>query len=229
MGEAPLGPVIVAIDGAAGSGKSTLARGLARRLGVPYVNTGLMYRALALEALDRGVDPEDGPALARLFETLTFTLSAEGTPGELEIGGARPGPELRSRRVEAVVSDVARHPEVRRRMVEVQRRLGAGGGVIEGRDIGSVVFPRATAKIFLEAAPEARIARRASERGEASAAAGLGDAPPTDPLLRRDETDARTNPHVPAPGAVIIDTTDVDAAEVLRRALELVRIAARGR
>ena len=210
-------PTVVAIDGAAGSGKSTLARGLARALGVPYLNTGLMYRALALRALDRSLDPADGDALADLLVFLEFTLSAGGHPRELEIEGSPPGPDLESRRVEAVVSEVSRHPVVRARMVEMQRRLAAEGAVIEGRDIASVVFPDATVKIFLSATPEVRAIRRAEQRPREGAA---GDA-----LLARDARDARVNPHVPAQGAVVIDTTDLEIEAVLARALELVRHA----
>lgn len=217
------GALIVAIDGAAGSGKSTLARALARELDVPYVNTGLMYRALALASLDRRVDPSDALALAETLTSLEFTLSSSGTPRELEVGGRAPGAELSSTGVEAVVSEVAAHPAVRSVMVGLQRRLGRAGGVIEGRDIGSVVFPAATAKIFLEAAPGERAARRAEERdgpGSDLDAGGVARA-----LHARDVRDARTNPHVPAPGAVIIDTTELTIDEVLARAVAIVRAA----
>jgi CMP/dCMP kinase len=213
--------LIVAIDGAAGSGKSTLARALARELDLPYLNTGLMYRALALASLDRRVDPSDALALAETLTSLEFTLSSSGSPRELEVGGRAPGVELASTGVEAVVSEVAAHPAVRSVMVGLQRRLGRAGGVIEGRDIGSVVFPAATAKIFLEAAPGERAARRAEERdGSGSDFGGVARA-----LHARDVRDARTNPHVPAPGAVIIDTTELTIDEVLARAVAIVRDA----
>jgi CMP/dCMP kinase len=215
--------LIVAIDGAAGSGKSTLARALARELEVPYLNTGLMYRALALASLDRRVDPSDAFALAETLTSLEFSLSSSGSPRELEVGGRAPGVELASDGVEAVVSEVAAHPAVRSVMVGLQRRLGRAGGVIEGRDIGSVVFPAATAKIFLEAAPGKRAARRVEERDGAGSdldAGGVARA-----LHARDVRDARTNPHVPAPGAVIIDTTKLTIDEVLARAVAIVRAA----
>lgn len=217
--------LIVAVDGAAGSGKSTLARALARELGVPYLNTGLMYRALALESVDRRVDPSDAFGLAETLTLLEFSLSSSGSPRELEIGGRAPDVELAGARVEAVVSEVAAHLEVRSVMVGLQRRLGRGGGVIEGRDIGSVVFPTATAKIFLEAAPAERAARRTEERegtGSELDAGGVARA-----LHARDLRDARTNPHVPAPGAVIIDTTELSVDEVLMRAIAIVRAARR--
>jgi cytidylate kinase len=219
------GALIVAIDGAAGSGKSTLARALARELGVPYLNTGVMYRALALASLERGVDPSDAFGLAETLTSLEFSFSPAGSPPELEVGGRIPGPELASTGVEAVVSQVAAHREVRSVMVGLQRRLGGGGGVIEGRDIGSVVFPAATAKIFLEAAPAARAARRIEEREGAGSELDPGRVARA--LHERDVRDARTNPHVPAPGAVIIDTTDLSVDEVLSRAVAIVREAAR--
>src|SRR5207249_1148277 len=148
-------PAIVAIDGPAGSGKSTLAAGLARALGVPYVNTGLMYRAVAARALEQGVGPDDERGLAAIARSLRFELSAGPSP-ELVIDGRSPGPELTSGDVEAVVSEVASHPEVRAELREAQRVLGRGGGVTEGRDIGTVVFPDADVKIFLSASPQVR-------------------------------------------------------------------------
>ena len=154
--------VLVAIDGPAGSGKSTLARGLARELGLPYINTGLMYRALTHRALAAGVAGSDGPALADLATRINFGLGGE--PPGLLIDGAEPGEELQSARVEAEVSEVSRHPEVRDVMRRLQRTLGADGAVMEGRDIGTVVFPDATIKIFLVAAREERSARRIAER-----------------------------------------------------------------
>ncbi len=157
---------VIAIDGAAGVGKSTLARGLAEAIGLPYVNTGIMYRALTLAALDAGVDPDDGDALAGLMSRLRFDLSRD-TPPELEVEGSPPSPALESERVEAEVSHVARHPQVRALMREAQRALGLAGAVVEGRDIGSVVFPDAPLKLFLTAAPHTRVERRAEQRGAA--------------------------------------------------------------
>jgi cytidylate kinase len=217
--------LIVAIDGAAGSGKSTLARALARELGLPYLNTGLMYRALALASLERTVDPSDAFGLAELLTSLDFRLSSSGSPRELEVGGRVPGVELASAGVEAVVSEVAAHREVRSVMVGIQRRLGRAGGVIEGRDIGSVVFPNATAKIFLEATRRERAARRIEEREEAGSELDPGGVARA--LHARDVRDARTNPHVPAAGAVIIDTTELSVDEVLARAVAIVRVARR--
>ncbi len=207
--------VRVAIDGPAGSGKSTLARGLARELGQPYVNTGLMYRALTRMALHLGADLRDGPALAGLVRSMDVELDRTMAPPEIAIDGRRPGDELTTPEVEASVSVVASHPEVREVMVERQRSLGQGGAVMEGRDIGRVVMPDATVKMFLDARPDERAGRRTEERG---ASGSLAEA-----LARRDELDARTNPFVPAPDAVRLDTSGKSVEEVLAEALAIVR------
>lgn len=209
---------VVAIDGAAGSGKSTLARLLARELRLPYVNTGSMYRALTLAALRGAVDVEDGPALARLMDTLDFTLSS-GTDGELLIDGAPPSDDLETADVEASVSTVAKHPPVRSAMRVAQRALGVGGAVMEGRDIGTVVFPDAPLKLFLVAAPDERAGRRVDERGATDVA---------EALHARDRLDARVNPHVPADDAVVIDTSDLSVEGTLRAALDAVASRASG-
>jgi CMP/dCMP kinase len=204
--------LIIAIDGAAGSGKSTLARGLARTLGLPYVNTGLMYRALTVAALEEGIDADDEQALTRIARELRFTL-AGAQPPELSIEGIPEGIDLQSTRVEAAVSHVSRHPGVRSIMRQLQRRLGEGGVVMEGRDIASTVFPDADIKFYLVADADVRERRRVDERG--------GDLPATR-LGTRDEKDAAVNPFVPQPGAVVIDTTDMDVAATLRAAIDVV-------
>lgn len=209
------GPVI-AIDGAAGSGKSTLARRLAERLDVPYVNTGLMYRALALLALGEAIDADDGPGLAELARRMTFDLDPNLRPPELTIDGAPPDRALMSPEVESSVSAVARHPEVRAILRAEQARLARGGGVVEGRDIGSIVAPDADAKIFLRAEATERIARRASERG--AVAGEIARA-----LTKRDELDARTNLPVPAADALVLDSTGMEPEAVLEAALAYVQ------
>jgi CMP/dCMP kinase len=203
---------VVAIDGAAGSGKSTLARRLAVLLGLPYVNTGAMYRALTRQALRHGVNLEDGSALARLMDTLDFTVSPSPL-GELWIDGAPPIADLESADVEACVSTVAEHPEVRARMRAAQRALGEAGAVIEGRDIGTVVFPDATVKVFLDAEPHERAGRRELEREEVGTAGALHE---------RDRRDAKVNPFVPAPDAVVIDTSELGIDETVRAAIDVV-------
>jgi cytidylate kinase len=189
----------VAIDGPAGAGKSTLARRLAEHLGIPYVNTGLMYRALTAEASRQRLDVDDAEGLAQLALELRFDLDWTISPPALTIDGQAPGPDLVAPEVEATVSAVSRHPEVRRVMAVEQRRLGAGGD--------------ADVKLFLQAVPDERIQRRERERG-----GGAGRE-----VTSRDALDARVNPFVPAAGAVRIDTTGKSPDEVYEEALVAVR------
>jgi cytidylate kinase len=216
MGEGRKGNrgVVVAIDGPAGAGKSTVAARLAAALGWPYVNTGVMYRAVARRALDRRVDPDDGPALAELARGIRFSLS-NAHPPALLVDGGPPDPSLEAADVEDVVSRVARHPEVRAVLRAEQRRLGAGGCVMEGRDIGTAVFPDADVKIFVVASPEVRARRRAEERG--------GEPRAGEAVARRDALDSVTNPLAPSAGALVLDTTDLDPDRAVERALEFVR------
>jgi cytidylate kinase len=210
---------VIAIDGAAGSGKSTLARLLARELSLPYVNTGLMYRALTRLALDSGASLDDGPALAALIDRLTFSLS-EGDLPELEVEGyARD--ELESLEVDSTVSAVARHPEVRERLRALQRGIGEWkGAVMEGRDIGSVVFLDAEVKIFLTASIDERARRRTAqleldpEKLEKIKTA----------ISRRDEVDSTRDesPLTIASEAIEVDTTGRTVDEVVEEIATLV-------
>lgn len=204
---------VIAIDGPAGAGKSTLARAVATELRLPYVNTGVMYRALAARALAVGIDPEDGPALASAAEAIVFALG-DGMVPELLVDGRPAGPSLTTPAVESVVSTVARHPAVRSVLRARQRTLGAGGSVMEGRDIGTAVFPDADVKIFLSAAPEVRVGRRQAER-EAEEGS----------VVERDALDHRTNPLEPAPDAHVLDSTRLTRHEVLAEALAIIRSA----
>jgi cytidylate kinase len=202
-------PVVIAIDGPAGAGKTTLARRLALALHLPHVNTGLMYRALARRALLEDIDAGDGGALASEAVQMRFGLAGEHPP-ELSIEGRPPPASLMAPAVEAVVSTVASHPEVRRVLRREQRRLGSGGAVMEGRDIGTAIFPEAEVKIFLEASRDARAWRRVRERKSRDAGLGVGV---------RDSLDAMTTPLLPAAGAYILDTTALSAEDVFARAL----------
>ena len=206
---------VVAIDGAAGSGKSTLARSLARALGLPYINTGLMYRALAAAARRVGVGPDEAERLIALTREMRFTLRGTDPP-ELVIEGYATS-DLTSPEVESTVSAVSRHPDVRAWMRERQRELGRDGAVMEGRDIASVVFPDAPVKLFLRASEQARTVRRADER------AATDPARIADELRARDERDAATTALEAATGAIVIDTDQLDVAGTLDAALDAVR------
>ncbi len=218
------GERVVAIDGPAGSGKTTLASALAKDLGLPYVNTGLMYRALTLRALGKHVELDDGQALAELAKDIAFDLDPTSNPVSLSIDGEPPSPDLTSSEVEREVSRVSGHPQVRAALRAEQRRLGEAGAVMEGRDIGSVVFPDAVLKVFLVAEPEERAIRRALERAEARERPEVAE-----DLARRDARDARVNPLVPAEDAVALDTTALGPEAVLREVLALARERLEGR
>ncbi|HEX2089860.1 MAG TPA: (d)CMP kinase [Actinomycetota bacterium] len=207
------GPII-AIDGPAGAGKSTLARRLAIALDLPYINTGLMYRAVTHRALTEGIDVEDEDGLAVAARSIGFAVQSD-RPDQLAIDGSTSVDALMSSPVEERVSTVSRHPSVRMVLRDRQRQLGIGGSVMEGRDIGTVVFPDADVKVFLVAASGVRADRRAREDGrglEAAQTVGV-----------RDEIDSRTNPFVPAPDAFMIDATNLTADEVFDEALEVVQ------
>ena len=207
---------VIAIDGPAGAGKSTLARRLAIELDLPYINTGLMYRELARRALRSGVAPNDAAALGELAAAIGFQLDERARPPELLIDGRPPSRGLTSPEVESSVSQVSAHPSVRSVFRGEQRRLAAGGAVMEGRDIGSVVAPDASLKLYLVAHPTQRAGRRADQRDEETERVA-------ESLEVRDTRDAQTNPFVPASDASLLDTTDLSADEVLELALGLAR------
>jgi len=213
--------LVIAIDGPAGSGKSTLAALLARKYGYTNIETGAMYRALALKALESGVPLEDGAALAALAQRSKIELVPTSEANRVVLDGTDVSERLRSQEVTDAASKVSVHPPVREWMVASQRRMGAGGGIVmEGRDIGTRVFPDAEVKIFLDAAPEVRGTRRFLQ---VPALAGQESAV-LDELRARDQRDrTRVNsPLVAAPDAVEIDSTYLTLDQVLARAVELI-------
>jgi cytidylate kinase len=223
--EAPDGApgVVVAIDGPAGSGKSTVARRVAELAGLRYLDTGATYRALTLALLRRGVPPEDPRAVADAAKSVDLTLElAPGDTGAARVllDGVPVGPELRSSQVNAAVSAVSAVPAVRELLVARQRSLaGLGGIVVEGRDIGTVVWPGADVKVFLTASDSERARRRRSDRG------GGGES--AEALARRDRLDSgrAASPTRPADDAVVIDSTDRTVDEVVEEILRLVEAA----
>lgn len=213
--------LVIAIDGPSGVGKTTVARAVAAHLGCSYVESGAMYRAVALLALETGVALDDAAALGKLAAGADIRFVPSLSGNRLLLNGRDVTEAVRAPEVSRASSYVSTHAEVRARMVERQRTLGAEGGVVmEGRDIGTVVFPDADLKIFLDASPEVRGQRRlrdveASQR--ASANAVLQEIAERD---RRDQTRA-VSPLVPAADAVRIDTTHLTAEQVVEQVLKL--------
>ena len=206
---------VVAIDGPAGSGKSTVARRVADRLSLDYLDTGAMYRAVAFEAIRRGIDPDDTPAVAELARQLDLTVGEK-----VMVNGADATVEIRGPEVTRAVSTVAANPDVRHEMVLRQREWAEsrGGGVVEGRDIGTVVFPSAPLKVYLTASEEARAVRRGNEMLERDYGRVAAD------MARRDRLDSTraASPLSKADDAVALDTTGLDTEQVVTRVLQLV-------
>ena len=223
--------MIVAIDGPSGSGKSSVAREIARRCGLTYLDTGAMYRSVAYVCLERGVDPDDGDAVAEIARQIAIDFVADGEGQRVIANGEDVTAQIRTPEVECAVSPVSANPRVREVMVALQRSAGERGDVIaEGRDIGTVVFPRAELKVFLSASPEARARRRAVQRGGGNLATGQSVAVDAadeqrilDDLVRRDEYDSsrETSPLRPAEDAHLIDSSSLGFEEVVTNILSL--------
>ena len=213
-----MGGILVTIDGPAGSGKSSVARAVAGRLGVVNLNTGAVYRAVALLALRENADLADGPGLAELARRV------ELDPDGASIDGARVSvPALRTPEVSAAASKVSAQAELREVLLPVQRSAagkarGQGGAVVEGRDIGTVVLPNAELKVYLSAAPEERARRRATQTGREGELDRIRDA-----IARRDRQDSEreVSPLRPAEDAVVLDTTTLSLEEVISEVLDL--------
>jgi len=205
--------IVVTIDGPAGAGKSSVAKKLARRLGYRLLDTGAIYRAVALVAKRRGVAWTDAPALAEVARALDITFDFVDDTNHVFLAGADESAAIRTPEISQGASQVSAHRAVRDALLELQRRLGAGGGVVvEGRDTGTVVFPAAEAKFFLTASEEERARRRAAELG------GSVDLGKTLAEIReRDQRDASRDvaPMVPAPDAVLVDSSTQTLEQVV--------------
>ena len=212
----PVTSLIVTVDGPGGTGKSTVSRAVAEKAGLPHLDTGAFYRAATLAVLEAGADPSSTVEVTPIVAGLH--LSQED--GRMYMDGRDVSEQIRGEDVTAAVSAVSAHPEVRAILVGEQRSWveeHGGRAVVEGRDIGSVVFPDAEVKIFLDASAEVRAARRARQTGES-----LDEV--LDDLNRRDRLDSTraTSPMTVPDGAVVVDTSDLGFEEVVDRLLELV-------
>lgn len=204
--------LVIAVDGTSGSGKSSTSRGVAERLGLRYLDTGAMFRAMTWWLLREGIDVRDVAAVAAAAERPVIESGTDPLAPTITVDGVDVSVAIRGEDVTAAVSPVSAVPEVRARLLELQREvIGDGGIVVEGRDIGSVVWPQAEVKVYLSADPDARAVRRTAEQG------GTDVASTQESLLERDRIDSgrATAPLTMADGAVHVDSTHQSLVEVI--------------
>ena len=216
---AALESLVIAVDGTSGSGKSSTCRAVAERLGLRYLDTGAMFRAVTWWLLDQGIDVHDADAVAAAADRPTLESGTDPLAPTIAVDGRDVSAAIRTDEVTRAVSPVSTVPAVRSRLLDLQREaIGAGGIVVEGRDIASVVWPQAQVKVYLTADPAARAARRSAELG------GTDVTATRELLLERDRIDSgrATAPLTRADGAVHLDTTAFTLAEVVEQILALV-------
>jgi len=221
MGTGRSGPIVVAVDGPAGSGKSSVSKAAAVELDFAFLDTGAAYRALTWLVLEKGIDPTDTAAVLALLDGFVYTTEVVRAGTVVHVGDADVTDAIREPRISAVVSDVARIPEVRTALTEVFRRLiraaGRPGIVVEGRDITTVVAPDAQVRILLTADEDVRIARRSAELAP-------GAASTASQLRERDRRDAQVVDFLTAaPGVTTIDSTELDFGQTVQAVVDLVR------
>ena len=217
-------PLLVALDGPAGSGKGTVARRVAEILDLPYYDTGAMYRAFALAVLDRGIDPGDREAVAEVLPEVEVELERRGPGFEVRLDGEPVEHRIRTPRVGEATSRIATHPEVRRKMVELQRSYGRRhGGVMEGRDIGTRVFPGAPVKIYLDASQQVRAERRWRQLREAGRGVTREEA--LEDVRRRDRRDSsrEDSPLTCDDSYTRIDTSELGPDQAVDAVLAVIR------
>ncbi|HZH34680.1 MAG TPA: (d)CMP kinase [Pyrinomonadaceae bacterium] len=217
--------MIIAIDGPSGAGKSTLGKRLAKELGLLYLDTGAMYRAIGFAVVEAGASPEDAEKAIQIAGKSRIELSGEPEALHVWLDGRDVSPEIRTSKVSQAASIVSTFPEVRRILVERQRVLGnrGAGCVLDGRDIGTVVFPHADIKFFLTAKPESRAARRLEELKAKNTKANFEET--LSEITERDERDAsrEDSPLSIAEDSIVIDSTELSAEEVFEQMLAAVR------
>ena len=220
--------MIVAIDGPAGAGKSTVSKEVARRLGFTCLDTGAMYRAIAWQAIQNGVDFDDSQGLDQVANNYCIEFAydqGEPSPSGVLMGGVDVTRAIRTAEIDRAVSLVSKEPLVRAALVAQQQRIGNGGNyVVEGRDIGTVVFPDAAVKVFLFASAEERARRRVAQNAER----GIGSVDYDEVLadiVKRDEIDSSrdSSPLEPAADAVMLDSSDLSSEEVIEKICQLAK------
>ena len=215
--------LIVAIDGPSGAGKGTVARAVAGRLGYRHIDTGAMYRAVGWKALREGVDLTDERAVADVAGRARIHVLNQS----VSVDGQDVSRDIRTPEIDAAAAAVARQPRVRDVLITQQRDLGRAGGIVmEGRDIGTVVFPQADVKIYLDAAPEERARRRANDPAHSAGRSGAAVDEVATALEARDTSDRTrvASPLTRAPDAIAIDTTGISVDEVIERVIALVEM-----
>ncbi len=222
--------MIIAIDGPSGAGKSTVAKILAKRLHYTYVDTGAMYRAVALRAKEKGIDPAEEEALAQLAASLRITFVADPKETRVLCNGEDVTEAIRSPEISLLASDISRASGVRKALVEMQREMGREGGVVlEGRDIGTVVFPCAEVKFYLDANPEERAKRRFEELRAKDLPICFAET--LEEVIQRDRNDmARAiSPLKKAEDAILVDSTNLSVEQVVEILVRRVVEKERGR
>jgi cytidylate kinase len=217
-------PLVIAIDGPAGAGKSTVAQKVAARLGLTYVDSGATYRAAAWKVLQSAIAPDDERGVAELIAQTDIRITMDDLQSRVLVDGQDVTEKIRTPEVTLAAAQVSRLPEVRAKLIAVQRGFATGRGVVmEGRDIGTVVFPNAALKVFLKADPEERARRRLKQDRKEGRSATLEQT--ASEIARRDQLDAerKISPLVAAADAYQIDSTDLLADQVVEQILELAR------
>ena len=213
--------MIIAIDGPSGAGKGTVARRVAARLEYRHIDTGAMYRAVGWKALQDGLNLDDEQAVSELASRIRLTASG----GTVEVDGADISEAIRTPEIDAAAARVARQPRVRAVLIRQQREMGTGGNVVmEGRDIGTVVFPLADVKLYLDASPEERARRRAQDPAHSAGKSGVAVQEIARALEARDRSDSTraASPLIIAPDAIHIDTTGRPIDDIVEQVLKLV-------